>query len=352
LQDFTVDISTNTLAKSIVSELEFNKVIDVDKNLALLQLLKSFDCVVDYTNYIGAIDTLKNLTVNQKLQIIEIKQRCGLHYSSDFLNNIKAKTIFGNVFYTDKDVANTLISGNIRNTLIAYRILRAENKTDSVLAEIRRYLLESKKECGWWNTYETAQILQTILPDVLKNKTKWEKSELRLTGDVNKTVTKFPFEITFTPQSGISISKKGFDAVYLNTYQRKWNVNPQPKTGSFVIDTHFDNNHRTLEAGKPVKLIVNLEVKKDADYVMIKIPIPGGCSYGSKNDGYHWNEYREHYKNETIIYCQKLKNGNYTYEINLVPRFNGEFTLNPAQVELMYFPVFNGNNEIKKLKVN
>jgi alpha-2-macroglobulin len=84
---------------------------------------------------------------------------------------------------------------------------------------------------------------------------------------------------------------------------------------------------------------------------MIKIPIPGGCSYGSKSDGYRWNEYREYFKNETIIYSQKLKKGVYTYDINLIPRFNGLFTLNPAKVELMYFPVFNANNELKTVRV-
>lgn len=351
VQGFIVDLDKTRLAMNCVSELESRTTPIVEANLALLRMLKTFDCVVDYQSYITGIDTLKNLTINQQLQLIELKQRCGIEYNSSLLAEIRSTTIFGNVYFADKDEYNYLTSNNIRNTLIAYRILRAENSTDRVLAQIRRYFLESKKDCGWWNTYETAQILQTILPDIMKNKTTWEKAELTIQGDINQTVSKFPFQLSFAPETKISISKKGFDAVYLTTYQREWNKNPLPKSESFVITTQFESKSNVLEAGKPVKLLVTVQVKKDADYVMIKIPIPGGCSYGSKTDGYSWNEYREHFKNETIIYSQKLKKGVYTYDINLIPRFNGMFTLNPAKVELMYFPVFNANNELKTIKV-
>ncbi len=351
LQGFTVDIDKTKLAMNCVSELERRTTPAVATNLAMLRMLKTFECVIDYGAYITAMDTLKNLTVNQRLQLIELKQRCGLKYNSSLLNEIRATTLFGNVYFADKNEYNFLMSPNLQNTLIAYRILRTQNKPDSVLAQIRRYLLESKKDCGWWNTYETAQILQTVLPDIMKNKTKWEKAELVISGDVNQTVTKFPFQLSLTPDAKISISKKGFDAVYLTTYQREWNKKPLPKSDNFIITTQFENKTNVLEAGKSVKLLATVEVKKDANYVMIKIPIPGGCSYSSKSDGYKWNEYREHFKNETIIYCQKLTKGIYNYEINLIPRFTGLFTLNPAKVELMYFPVFNANNELKTITV-
>jgi hypothetical protein len=36
---------------------------------------------------------------------------------------------------------------------------------------------------------------------------------------------------------------------------------------------------------------------------------------------------------------------------HLQPRFKGQFTMNPVKVEQMYFPVFNGNNEIKKIEI-
>jgi len=350
-EGFEVAIDNTTLAMNCVSELQSDTLIVLDKHLALLRILKTFDCKIDYQAYIMGIDTLKNLSINEQLQLIELKQQCALPYNSTLLAKLRQTTLFGNVYYADNDDHNALMSNHIRNTLIAYRILRAENKPDSVLAPIRRYFLETKKDCACWNTYETAQILQTILPDVLKNKTKWEKSELVIRGDINQTVSEFPFQLSLAPNSKISISKKGFDAVYLTTHQHEWNKNPQPKADHFVISTQFEHKSNTLQAGKPVKLKVTVQVKKDADYCMIKIPIPGGCSYASKSEGYRWNEYREYFKNETIIYSQKLTKGVYHYEIDLLPRFSGTFTLNPAKVELMYFPVFNGNNELKTIEV-
>ena len=122
--------------------------------------------------------------------------------------------------------------------------------------------------------------------------------------------------------------------------------------GDFVIDTKFDTDTPgVLSAGNSAKLVVNLEVKKDASYVMINVPIPAGCSYGDKSHKTWMESHREHFKNETAIFCEDLPRGNYVFEIDLMPRYSGIYTLNPAKVELMYFPVFNGNNELKKVKV-
>jgi len=84
---------------------------------------------------------------------------------------------------------------------------------------------------------------------------------------------------------------------------------------------------------------------------MINIPIPGGCSYADKKNNYANESHREYFKNETSIFIEKLSKGNYTFEIELIPRYSGTYTLNPAKIELMYFPTFNANNEIKKVEI-
>lgn len=106
-----------------------------------------------------------------------------------------------------------------------------------------------------------------------------------------------------------------------------------------------------MKAGQETKLIVNLEVKKDADYLMINIPVPGGCSYADKGNYFKNEVHREYFKNETTIFCEQLKKGNYSFEVNLIPRYSGKYTLNPAKVELMYFPTFNANNELKRVTI-
>ena len=295
---------------------------------------------------------MKNKSLNEELSLLELKQKTNLPYTLDKLTENQQTTLFGNVFYRDENDEQTLYNSDIQNTLIAYRILKKADENDSTLSKIRFYLLETKQHNRWWNTYESAQILETILPDMLKSSNIDEKATLSISGSVNKTIDTFPTTLKLSATDNISVSKRGFAPVYLTTYQQTWNKNPEIKKEDFEIITYFENNPTTLTQGEKVNLTVQLEVKKDADFILMNVPIPAGCSYGTKRQ-YRVNEiHREYFKNETTIFCEKLKKGKYTFEIELIPRFSGIYTLNPAKVELMYFPTFNANNEIKKIKIN
>ncbi|RZM27743.1 MAG: hypothetical protein EOO88_11645 [Pedobacter sp.] len=86
---------------------------------------------------------------------------------------------------------------------------------------------------------------------------------------------------------------------------------------------------------------------------MIEIPIPAGCSYENKVQSFLGVEtHREYFKNKTSIFCAKLKQGKYTFNVQLMPRYSGSYTLNPAKAELMYFPVFYGREGMKKVGIN
>src|SRR5262249_34239522 len=104
--------------------------------------------------------------------------------------------------------------------------------------------------------------------------------------------------------------------------------------------------------GKPITLIVDLEVKRDAEYVMIEVPIPAGCSYQSRGQSWINGEiHREYYNHKTNIYCKLLKAGKYTYTIELLPRYSGKYTLNPAVAECMYFPTLYGREGVKDVVI-
>jgi uncharacterized protein YfaS (alpha-2-macroglobulin family) len=123
----------------------------------------------------------------------------------------------------------------------------------------------------------------------------------------------------------------------------------------FDIQTTLSQHGKTvqdLEISTPATLSVQVVVKKSADFVKIEVPIPAGCDYYSKSRS--WNgveDHREYFKDRTVIFCSSLPVGNYTFEIVLEPRFNGGYTMNPAKVEQLYFPVFYGNNEVKGVEV-
>ncbi|WP_010662464.1 alpha-2-macroglobulin family protein [Marinilabilia salmonicolor] len=214
------------------------------------------------------------------------------------------------------------------------------------------YFLETRQNGYWRNTYESAQIVEAILPDLLGDKSKVSKPELQLTGDVTKTVTQFPFEMQLAPSQQVEITKTGDFPVYLTSYQRFWNSRPVLKKNDFEISTSFDNGASVkLESGQETMLIARVTVKKDAEYVMINIPVPGGCSYGNKPNNRGIESHREYFRNETTIFCDYLPKGDYTFEIELIARYGGTYTVNPAKVELMYFPIFNANNEIKIIRI-
>jgi hypothetical protein len=50
-------------------------------------------------------------------------------------------------------------------------------------------------------------------------------------------------------------------------------------------------------------------------------------------------------------FCERLGPGTHRFEVELLPRYTGHFTLNPAKVELMYFPVFQANEVGRSVRV-
>jgi len=104
--------------------------------------------------------------------------------------------------------------------------------------------------------------------------------------------------------------------------------------------------------GQPVMLTTKVSVKADADYVMIEIPIPAGCTYKEKEQGYYHNEvHREYFKNKVSIFCRSLSKGEHVFTISLLPRYTGRYQLNPARAEMMYFPLFYGREGIKEVDI-
>ncbi|MGV8090770.1 MAG: carboxypeptidase-like regulatory domain-containing protein [Mangrovibacterium sp.] len=324
-----------------------------DRKIRLLRILKLLDAQINYKAYLADLERDRKLTLNELLQVMELKQQSKLPFATDTLKYYQQTTLFGNIYFEDKKEQTSLLDNAIQNTLLVYRILKADSSKNAlILGKMRNFFLENRRTGYWRNTYESAQIIETILPDLLAGKTEPAKPELKIRGDENKTITEFPFEMKFDPAKNIRISKTGDFPVYLTGYQKYWNTDPQMTKGDFEITTSFGHDSITsLKAGKEVTLIADVKLKEDAEYVMINIPIPGGCSYADKKNNFRNESHREYFKNETAIFCEHLRKGKYSFEIRLIPRYTGNYTLNPAKVELMYFPVFRGNEGMKRIKI-
>src|SRR5262249_13878238 len=155
-----------------------------------------------------------------------------------------------------------------------------------------------------------------LLPDVLVDGKPPKTPELTINGG---RVTTFPYKALLPPGAGVDIHKSGPLPVYFTAYQQFFNPNPQRVDGVFVVRSRFLSDGATtdlLKAGKPVTLIVDVEAKGDADYVLVEVPIPAGCTYSDKSQ---WNGdqglHREYFKNKLSIFCLSLRKGNHRFSV-------------------------------------
>jgi len=232
-------------------------------------------------------------------------------------------------------------------------------KNDSLLKDLRipmqMYFLSLRKE-GGWNTYQSSNALMSILPDLMADGvSKGHTAAVTLSGKKQGTITQFPYRNELQPKEELHIHKESGMPLYYMQYTKERVTEAKKGVEGFEIKTSFSKDSVKLEAGKPIALRVEVNVKKDASFenVMIEVPIPGACSYADKRQIFNGVEtHREYFKDRTVIFCETMKAGKYIFLVHLLPRFTGKYLMNPAQVSLMYVPVVNANTAIKSVEVS
>jgi hypothetical protein len=286
-----------------------------------------------------------------RLETIELLQKAGNKVELDSLLKQKQETMFGNYYW---GVDSFYASDNyILTTLNVYRIFRNDSNYSEYLPKIRNFFLEERKNGYWRNTYESAKIIETILPDMLRDKKQLTNPSafININGNSLK-VDSFPYHNNLNGGDTVKLITSGDFPVYATIFKKRWNSKPLITSHGFRVNSYFEDHTSTIKAGTPIKLFTEIHVLRRASYVMVEIPIPAGCSYEEKHQRNKWEVHREYFKDKVCIFYNDLPIGDYMAEIVLLPRFGGKYTLNPVKVEMMYFPVFYGRNEIKNVIVN
>ncbi|WP_210488053.1 carboxypeptidase-like regulatory domain-containing protein [Rufibacter aurantiacus] len=325
---------------------------DAQDKIRALEILQKLDAKVDFPAYVTKLEKQPKLSLEDQFRLTRLRQRLNLRAPLDTLQKYQRATTLGGLHWGENK--NSLFDNHISNTLLAYEILKAAGNHERDLLRIQAFLLNERRTGYWRNTYESARILETLLPDLVKEKGQTPENQLFLSGGVNATLKKFPVDTTFTPTQPITIKKQGSLALYLTAYQNEWIAQPARVDKDFVVRTSFADTKQakaTLSAGKPVQMEVEIEVKADASYVMIEVPIPAGCTYDSKSSWGRYEAHREYFRHKVSIFSNHLSRGKYTFTIQLLPRYKGTYTLNPAKAELMYFPTFFGREGVKEVNV-
>lgn len=346
---YAININKTALIDYLVLNLESYRGVE---KIACLHILKLLKAKIDFQKYIEAEEKSRLVkSLYEKLRIIQLKQELGMTVSLDTLLKKSNSTMFGNLYWGEEN--NRFFDNSVQNTLLMYRLMRKQGGYEIPLLKLRNYFLEKRKGGQWANTYESSLILETILPDLMKNDSLPKPATLRINS--SETIRSFPYSIEIKAGEKIEVTKQGDLPIYFTAYQQYWNSSPQKVSGDFTVNSFFEKNDgkiTLLKAGEPAILKINVRVKADADYIMIEVPIPAGCSYKDKTQSYSNNEvHREYFKNKVSIFCKSLQKGDYTFTVSLLPRYTGQYTLNPAKAEMMYFPVFYGREEIKKVEV-
>jgi len=340
------------LAQYLLYQLDSYKEQD---RLYCLELLKKLGVKADYEKYTAIISkeisTQKTPSEYNKMRLMLLKQQAGLPVKVDSLLVKERYTMFGNVYWGEETYR--FFDNSVQLSVLAYQIIKNEDKHPEVLAKIRGYFMEQRKGGDWHNTYESALILENILPDLLTNGKDIRPTMITLSGVKNDTVTKFPYTATFTGND-LKVIKTDTLPVYITGYQQFWNKKPEKISKDFTVNSWFEKKGdklTRLKGGEAVEFKLEVTARADADYVMINIPIPAGCSYESKEQNWQNEVHREYFKDRVSIFCRKLKQGTYTFTVNLMPRYSGIYHINPAKAEMMYFPVFYGREGMKKVEI-
>lgn len=350
-QGFEVNIAgKDFLVNAIQYELK-KEDVPFQKMTSMVAILRALEQPIDLKPHLAYWqDSTRHtkLMLTEKFNLWQLMASADKQNILDSIKRYEQKTIFGGMYFGIPNY--NLWDNHIQTTLLAYQILQQIGGQESRLEKIRDFFIGERGNLAARNTYEVARILAIILPDMLKDKTVLKNSEVHLEGIIDKKIKDFPCELAIKQKGTLTLRKTGDYPVYIAISEKFWNPSPQKEDKNFKITTYF--SEKTLLAGKPITLTAKVEVLKNAEYTMVEIPIPAGCSYQNTLPSWGNNEiYREYFREKVCIYCQKMPVGTYTYEVSLLPRYTGSYTLNPARLEMMYFPMFFGRNESKRIDI-
>ncbi len=310
----------------------------------ILYTLSDAGHAMNYQSYLEKLQ-FDSLSIHEQWQFISIKQQQKMPYDKELCIVMEKKkaSMLGTVHWGE-DIYSWSHNA-MATTTLAFRVLHKEKRYENLLDSILQYFLEQRSGGKWRNTVESASVVATLLPYLLQQDKSFIAKPLLIVN--GETIEAFPFTREIKEyQDRIVVEKKGGGLLYTSTWQKKFNKTPLPVTTHFRIDSWFERQGRKVEqliSGEKVKMKIKVEVTTAAEYVQLEIPIPAGCMYAQKKqEGYRMHT--EFLKDRVVLFIENMTKGVHEFEIELEPRYTGNYSINPAKAELMYFPVFYGRN--------
>src|SRR5882724_10551874 len=250
-----------------------------DELLSTLLTMSRAQHLINYGDWLKKIP-YDSLTIHQQWEFVRIRQLQGLEYSGELHALLKEGIggMLGSLHWGEDNYR--WASDADATTVLAFEVLQKEGGRESELNGIIQYFLEQRKTGYWRNTVASASIVAALLPHMLSTyKDFAQPAVLNISGDTSFPIRQYPFRLTLHNDhiAQLNIQKTGGGLTYLTFYQNAWNNHPLPVSNNYVIRSHFEKNGHLLEhliSGEKVSMIVDVDALKEAEYVMIEIPIP------------------------------------------------------------------------------
>lgn len=301
--------------------------------------------------YAQALDTIPfaKLNLHNQWQMYSIVSRdaaAGARYW-DSLWRYRTETATGAMYWDAH--SHYWHHGAMLTQVVAWQALRTDSSKRHLLPRLEQYLLEHN-QWPYLNTVEKATIAHLLLTENLSRYSRpAERPQLLLADTV---LTGFPATMQLSYRPNLRLQKTGAGTMYLTLWQTEHLTHP-PRTDSlFAIHTQWKQQGDTvtqLQAGKKAQMEVQIRAHKEAEFVMIELPIPAGCVVTSKPQV--WGEHREYYPDRVLIFKEMLPTGLHTYTVEMEVRYAGSYTLNAAKASLMYLPLQYGNAATTRLRI-
>ncbi len=347
---------SNNMATAIRFLKDHYHLMDRSEQLKTLETLSTLSLAEDKSFTSGRLLAFQfdSLNLSQQMTWVKTLLLTGNDsLATPYWNRLLAqqqRTVFGGAYWGTETYNYTNNSNAV--TLQAYRIAELKNDAATKQAVITG-ILTQRSHTGWRNTYESAEILSTLLPQIIQQRgSATAKPQLQLNG---ATVQQYPYIMQATNGQPVQVVKQGGAPVYFTAYQQFFNTRPEPVRNLYDITTAFWRGGQQITAfkgGEVAEMHITINAQKYADFVSIEVPIPAGCAYYKKEfPKQHGQVHREYFKNKVVIFCERLSPGQHTFTLLLEPRYTGSYTLNPVRAELMYFPTLYGRNAISRVAV-
>lgn len=334
------------------------------KNMDTLSLISSLATLSQaqqkaaYAFYVAGLDTA-HLDYYNKFALLKIKKEQGFDYKNELDTLLKKANVNEQGLSWGKE-SYDWYRNQLATTLLAYQIIENDTMYAPVKKQIIDYLLLKRNKGYYRNTAESGLVLSTLLPGLIKDSKANGKNPLqtkvRISGSHREEVQTFPKRIVLNNKEvQLNIQKEGLAPAYVSVNYEFFNPDAKEKQGTFIVKSTFktkgDTLQQSLKHGEQLKLLVQVTVTKDAEYVLIDVPIPAGCVPLPKSTTNPYEASRADFKDKTSIYCNTLPKGIHYFEIEVQARFKGSFQLSPASASMMYFPDEQGNTAVKRIEI-